>query len=90
MQAAPGRKSGSSGGGDNTQATIGLVLAIIGLVSCGLVAIPGLILSIRGLSMAKSTEGEPGKNLAIAGMIVSILALTVKFGLVVFKLASNG
>ena len=62
-----------------------LVLGILGLVAC-LPAIPGLILGILGIQKAKSENGLKGKGMAIAGVVLSSMAM-VLFP-VIFILAS--
>jgi len=49
-----------------------LVLGILGVFSCGLTALVGLILGIVGLTKIKKSEGRlSGSGLAIAGIVVS-------------------
>jgi prepilin-type processing-associated H-X9-DG protein len=53
-----------------------LVLAVLALMSCGLTALPGLILGIVGLQKIKRSGGQlGGQGLAIAGICVSGAAL---------------
>ena len=56
-------------------------LAIMGLVFAIFQGLPGVILSIMGLSQIKKT-GEPGKGFAIAGIVISYFV----FSIVVFLL----
>lgn len=49
-----------------------LVLGILGLVTCGITALPGLILGIVGLNKINKSQGRlSGSGLAIAGICVS-------------------
>ena len=53
-----------------------LVLGILGIASCGLAAIIGLVLGIVALAQINKSQGQlAGKGLAIAGIIVSSLLL---------------
>ena len=53
-----------------------LVLGILGLLSCGLTALVGLVLGIIALVKIKKSEGQMGgEGLAIAGIVVSGLFL---------------
>ncbi len=61
----------------NSSATTGLVLAIIGVFCCNLLAIPGLILSIKGLNEYKKDPSIGGQGVAIAGIVVSIIGLII-------------
>lgn len=56
-----------------------LVLSILGFCTC-LLAIPGLILGILGLKQCNEKPDQfTGKGLAIAGIILSILAIFISF-----------
>ena len=50
------------------------VLSLISLLCCSPLSIVGLILSIVGLTKAKDCDGN-GKGLAIAGIIISAIAI---------------
>ena len=63
-------------------AVASLVLGILGLFSCGLTALVGLVLGIAGLSKIRASQGAlGGRGLAIAGISVSVAFIL--FGLVV-------
>jgi predicted Zn finger-like uncharacterized protein/prepilin-type processing-associated H-X9-DG protein len=62
--------------GGNSLATAGLVCGIVGLFTCGLLSIPGVICSILGLKRANAQQGQ-GRGLAIGGLCVSCAALLV-------------
>ena len=57
----------------NGLAIAGFVVSLVSLLCCGYISIVGLILSIVGLN--KSKETNSGKGLAIAGIIISAIAL---------------
>lgn len=60
--------------GSNGLAVAGLVCGIVGLFTCGLTSIPGIICSILGLKKSNPQQGQ-GKGLAIAGLCVSCAAI---------------
>lgn len=56
----------------SAMAVVALVLGILGLFTCGLTAIPGLIFGIVGLIKVKNSGGTlKGDGIAIAGIAVS-------------------
>ena len=65
----------------NKPAISSLVLGILGLVLCvvGIVfAIPGLICGIMGMKRVKNSGGtEKGHGLAVAGTVLSVMALVI-------------
>lgn len=63
----------TSGSKTNGLSVAGFVFSLTGFLFT-LLAIPGLILSIIGLSQIKKT-GEEGKGLAIAGIIISSIII---------------
>ncbi len=52
---------------------------LVGLILSFLVAFVGLILSCMGLSQVKKNPEEKGKELAIAGIVISILNMIISF-----------
>ncbi len=56
----------------NNMALAGFICSISGLITCGIVSIVGLILSIVGLNKSKELNGE-GKGLAIAGIVIGAI-----------------
>jgi len=57
-------------------AVASLVLGILGMFSCGITALPGLIIGIVSLSKIRNSNGQlSGKGLGIAGICVSIVSL---------------
>ena len=57
-------------------AVASLVLGIVGMFSCGITALPGLIIGIVSLSKIRKSNGKPsGKGLGIAGICASIVSL---------------
>lgn len=70
-----------------------LVLGILGLVTCGITALPGLILGIVGLNKINKSQGRlSGSGLAIAGICVSgafLLLVPVGAGLLLPALAKE-
>jgi uncharacterized membrane protein len=57
----------------NGMAIASFVLGIVGLGTCSVTSILGLILGIVALSQLKKNPNETGKGLAIAGIIISSL-----------------
>ena len=66
----PTPASSNATSGNNGLAIAGFVLALVGVVTCGVTSVLGLIFSIIGLSTANRDKKE-GKGLAIAGIAVS-------------------
>lgn len=64
----------------------GNTLAIVGFVFSFLFAIVGLICSILGYNNAK--KGAPYKNLALAGIIISVVSMALSIGLTVISCAA--
>ena len=65
-------------GGTNGLAVASLVLGAVGLVACGITAIPGLILGIIAINQIdNSPVRQEGKGLAIAGTIISALVIVI-------------
>ena len=61
-----------------TNAVLALVLAIVGLVFCGLcTAIPGLILAQTALAQTEAQPGHPDHGVARAAQIVSWIAIGI-------------
>ena len=69
----------------NVYAIVGLVLGIIGIFMgfYGIVPILGIIFSAVGLKQIEVT-GEGGKELALAGLICSVIGLVLTFVGMVF------
>lgn len=61
----------------DAMALTGFIISICSAVlcCCGLLAIPGLIFSIIGMS--KTKDGKKGKGLALAGVIISAIVLVL-------------
>lgn len=61
----------------NAMALTGFIISICSAVlcCCGLLAIPGLIFSIIGMSQTK--DGKKGKGFALAGVIISAIVLVI-------------
>lgn len=64
----------------------GNTLAIVGFVFSFLIAIVGLICSILGYNNAK--RGAPYKNLALAGIIISIVSMALNIVILVISCAA--
>ena len=61
----------------NGLAIAGFVMSIVSVfLCCGILNVPGLILSIVGLVKAKDYNGD-GKGLAIAGIIISAIVIVI-------------
>ncbi|MDP6986037.1 MAG: DUF4190 domain-containing protein [Candidatus Thalassarchaeaceae archaeon] len=61
-----------------TNAVLALVLAIVGLVFCGLcTAIPGLILAQTALAQTEAQPGHPDHGVARAAQIVSWITIGI-------------
>jgi hypothetical protein len=70
----------------NALAITGFVFSLVSFLFT-IFAIPGLIVSIIGLSQIKKT-GEDGKGLAIAGIIISAIVLAlIILALIIFLIA---
>jgi len=82
---------------NNSFAVAGLTLGILGM-TVGLCccygfpfSIPGLICSVMGLNKIKQDPvNEQGRGLAIAGLVLSIVAIVLGIGLVIFAVSFGG
>jgi hypothetical protein len=82
---------------NNSYAVAGLTLGILGM-TVGLCccygfpfSIPGLICSTIGLNKIKQDPvNEQGRGLAIAGLVLSIVAIVLGIGLVIFAVSFGG
>ena len=54
----------------NEMAVVGFILSLFSLLTCGVLSIPSLIISIVGLNNAKKNNGN-GIGFAIAGIVIS-------------------
>ncbi len=77
----------------NNMAIAGFVCSLCGLITCGIVSIVGLILSIVGLKKSGEMNGE-GKGLAIAGVVIGaietvLMIITIIFLIIVVASAST-
>jgi hypothetical protein len=69
-------------------ATTSLVLGLLGLLTCGLTSIPGLILGIVGLGQINSSGGRlTGKGLAVGGIVSSLAFMVVPLLAIVAAIA---
>jgi hypothetical protein len=62
----------------NSMATFGLVLSCVALICCGgcaPIALLGIIFSAVGLTDANRHPAQPGKGMAIAGLVIGIISL---------------
>lgn len=67
---------GMSGQFPETQATVALVLSIVGLVMCGLcTAIPGVIMANTAMATTSQYPGHPDHGLAKAAKIVGWITI---------------
>ncbi len=71
-------------GGASGLATAGLVCGIFGLCCCPcgpLFPLAGLILSVMALTRSNGDPAAPGRGLAVAGIVISLLSLLGSIGL---------
>ena len=73
----------------NRMAITGLVMGCLALVCCQFVAIPGIICSAMALSEIKRNPSQPGRGMAVAGLVLSILSLIFLGLLVAFGAFSS-
>ncbi len=79
----------------NSLAIAGLVLGILsvtlGLCCCyGLpFSIPGIICSAMALSQIKKNPTQPGRGMAIAGLVISIIGVLVGIGIMIVLIATG-
>jgi hypothetical protein len=79
-----------------TQATVALVLSILGLVGCGIcTALPGLIMANGALAITKQYPNHPDAGSAKAAMVIGwiVVGLTIAavlFYVVLFVLLGAG
>ena len=70
-----------------TQATVALVLSIVGLTGiCCFAAIPGLIMANTALETTKQYPGHPDQGLATAGKIIGWITIGLYGAIIVFYL----
>ena len=74
----------------NGLATAGFVLGLVGLFTCGVTSIIGLILSIVGLVQSGKHLSKPGKGLAIAGIITSAVVVVLSLLLTIIFIIGIG
>lgn len=75
---APGQPAGSVPQGKTSGLAIAsLVLGILGIVTCGLTAVAGLILGIVALNKSSKTGDHSARGFALAGTIVSAVFLVL-------------
>lgn len=76
--AAPGAGLSSGAGSPKASgmAVASLVLGLLGLITCGLTALIGVVLGFISLSRIKNSDGQiEGRGIALAGTIVSAVCL---------------
>ena len=62
-------------------AIAGFVLSVLGLF-CGLLTLPGLVLSLVALVQCRRSQGRlKGEGLAIAGLVVALVAIGVQIAI---------
>ena len=66
----------------NNMALAGFICSLSGLVTCGIVSIVGLVLSIIGLKKAGEMNGD-GKGLAIAGIVIGAIETLAMIGVII-------
>ncbi|GAA4556168.1 DUF4190 domain-containing protein [Planotetraspora kaengkrachanensis] len=64
------------GGGTNGMAVAALVLAVVGLVMCGIPSILGAVFGHVAMRQIRRT-GEEGRGMAIAALVVSYAAVVI-------------
>ncbi|MFI0416847.1 DUF4190 domain-containing protein [Spongiactinospora sp. 9N601] len=85
----PGYGYGPPGGGyppprsNNGMAIAAMIVGIVGLLSCGLLSIIGVVLGHVSLKQIERT-GEEGRGMAIAGLVMSYIGVAVVLVYVVF------
>ena len=67
---------------NNSMSIAGFVCSIIGIFTCGLTSLIGLILSIVGLSSSKKRGEKDG--MALAGIIISAISMVLIIVIIVF------
>lgn len=72
----------------NGMAVAGFVISLVSLLCCGYSSWLGLIFSIIGLVNANKNEGE-GKELAIAGIVISSILLIIIVLLTIFGVMAS-
>ncbi|MGN9839401.1 DUF4190 domain-containing protein [Nonomuraea sp. H19] len=60
----------------NGMAVAALILGIVGLITCGLTSIPGVIVGHLSLSRIKRTA-EEGQGMAVAGLVTSYIMVAI-------------
>jgi hypothetical protein len=63
-----------------------LICGILGILCCGLLSIPAVILGHKGLKFAREQETEEGRSLAYAGLILGYIGLSIMVGTLLFGL----
>jgi len=71
----------------NTSAILSLVFSCIGLLTCGLASIAGVVLGHVARSQIRSRAGEDGSGLALAGLIIGYLTIAAVVAYVVLVVA---
>lgn len=82
---------GMSGQFPETQATVALVMSILGLVMCGLcTAIPGLLMANTALETTSQHPGHPDQGVAKAAQIVGWIGIVLGIIALIFVILYFG
>ena len=87
--AQPYQNNGAQGYGQQPQSQKTNLLAILSLVGAFVFSLAGLVLGIIALKQIKQT-GEQGRGLALAGIIISSIAIVLAIIYVIFIVAVIG
>lgn len=86
----PTRQGDYQEGATNPHGLPALICGILGILCCGFLAIPAIIIGHLGLKFAREQENDDGKSLSLSGLILGYIGLAIMVGTFIFVMAGIG